>query len=248
MCVYRCILCTTWQNPTGKIKTNYSESINAAHRPIPFLVLHVRQRHPCRPAYLPNFDQGLPNSTQMYVYRCTQYTRLQNPTWEIKLATLNQKVMHIGCHRSWKRKSKVLPTLRKGGVAPPSRYMPLNTSSSKVSTRLHTGGVAPHGDICEYIHLLGTYTCRLTAPFLLLHSRGGHPYRPAYLPNFDKRSLTISKCMSIGAHCIPHCKILIGKERPATLNETVMHICCNSSWKKKKQGVAHAAQGGCCPA
>jgi hypothetical protein len=69
----------------------------------------------------------------------------------------------------------------------------------------------------------------LTAPFLLLHSLGGHPYRPAYLPNFDKRSLTISKCMSIGAHCIPHCKIMVGKERPAALNQTVMHIGCNRS-------------------
>ena len=91
----------------------------------------------------------------------------------------------------------------------------------------------------HFLRACGHYLCMI---------RGGHPYRPAYLPNFDKRSLTISKCMFIGAHCIPHCKILLGKERPATLNQTVMHICCNSSWKKKEQGVAHAAHGGCCPA
>ena len=117
----------------------------------------------------------------------------------------------------------------------------------KVLPRLRQKGVAPPGDICVYIHLFGICTYKLTAPFFLLHFLGGHPYRPAYLPNFDKRSVTMPTCMSIGAHCIPHCKILIGKERPAALNETVMHICCNRSWKKKEQEVAHAAQGGCCP-
>ena len=60
-------------------------------------------------------------------------------------------------------------------------------------------GVAPPGNICEYIHLLGIYTCKLTCPCLVLHSRGGHPHRPAYLPNFEIRSLTLFKCMSIGA-------------------------------------------------
>ena len=82
---------------------------------------------------------------------------------------------------------------------------------------------------CIYLYIFGYILVFFLAPFLLLHSRGGHPYRPAYLPNFDKRSLTISKCMSIGAHCIPHCKIMVGKERPAALNQTVMHIGCNRS-------------------
>ena len=30
--------------------------------------------------------------------------------------------------------------------------------------------------------------------------------------------------MSIGAHCIAHCKMLVGKERPATLYQTSPHI------------------------
>ena len=111
-----------------------------------------------------------------------------------------------------------------GRCCPACQIYAINASSSKVLPRLRTRGVAPHGDICEYTHLLGIYTCKLTAPFLLLHSLGGHPYRPAYLPNFDKRSLTLFKCMSIGAHCIPHCNILVEKERPATLNHPSPHI------------------------
>ena len=85
-------------------------------------------------------------------------------------------------------------------------------------------GVAPPGNICEYVHLLSIYTCKVTCPFLVLHSRGGHPHRPAYLPNFEIRSLTLFKCMSIGAHCIPHCKMLVEQERPATLYQPSPHI------------------------
>ena len=64
----------------------------------------------------------------------------------------------------------------------------------------------------------------MTAPFLLLYFLERYPYRPDYLPNFDKRSLKISECMSIGAHCIPHCKMLVEQERPATLYQPSPHI------------------------
>ena len=82
-----------------------------------------------------------------------------------------------------------------------------STSSSMVLPRLREGSVEPPGNICVYIHLLGIYNYKLTSHFFLLHFLGWHPYRPAYLPNFAKRSPTI-----IGAHYIPHSKILTGKK------------------------------------
>ena len=92
------------------------------------------------------------------------------------------------------------------------------------------------------------YTYKMTTHCLLSQACGEHPYRPAYLPNFDKRSLTISRCMSIGAHCVPHCKILVGKEGPATLNQPSPHIFFEPADTTFVWFLAYwRIRAGCCP-
>ena len=76
--------------------------------------------------------------------------------------------------------------------------------------RLPKRNVASVGNIeRSYLHLLGIYNCKLNTPCLVLHCRGGCPYRQAYLPSFDLRSRTLSKCMSIGTDCELHCRMKV---------------------------------------
>ena len=95
-------------------------------------------------------------------------------------------------------KSQVLPRLRKGGVAPPSGYMCISTSSSGCCPG-SARGVLPHlADICVYIYLLRISTYKLSAPFLPLRSLCGHPYRPAYLPHIDTPSPLYDFLLTVG--------------------------------------------------
>ena len=95
-------------------------------------------------------------------------------------------------------KSGVLPRLRKGGVAPPSRYMCIYTSSSGVLPRLRRRGVAPRSKyMCMYILLLRIYSFDLSASFLPWRSLCGHQYRPAYLPHIDPPYVLICICIYI---------------------------------------------------
>jgi hypothetical protein len=103
-----------------------------------------------------------------------------------------------------------------------------STSSSMVLPRLRKGSVDPPGNICVYIHLLGTWMTSISASL-------SAKFRQALPSN--------NRCTLYTTFQNPN-----WKERQATLNQTVMHICCKRSCKKKEQGVAHAAQAGCCPA
>ena len=95
-------------------------------------------------------------------------------------------------------KSGVLPRLRKGGVAPPSRYMCIYTSSSGVLPRLRRRGVAPRSKyMCMHILLLRIYSFDLSASFLPWRSLCGHQYRPAYLPHIDPPYVLICICIYI---------------------------------------------------
>ena len=70
----------------------------------------------------------------------------------------------------------MLLALHRNGVAPPSRYIYIYIYIydkiylvAQVLPELRTRGVALRGDRWEYKQLLGTYTCKSTDPFLLLH-------------------------------------------------------------------------------
>ena len=84
------------------------------------------------------FRQALRNNIQMYVYRCTLYTTLQNPGWKRKAAYSQSAISahflracgHYLCMLTGGWKQGVARDAQKRGVAPPSRYM------------------------CEYIHLV----------------------------------------------------------------------------------------------
>ena len=98
------------------------------------------------------FRQALPNNN-----RCTLYTTFQNPNWKERQATLNQTVMHICCKRSCKKKEQGVAHAAQAGCCPAWQIYAINTSSSKVLPKFRKRGVAPPGNICEYIHLLGIY-------------------------------------------------------------------------------------------
>ena len=79
------------------------------------------------------FQHTIPNTIQMYVYRCTLYTTLQNAGWTRKAGySLSAVSAHFlracgHCLRMisslQENESRVLPGMRKKGVAPRSRYM-----------------------------------------------------------------------------------------------------------------------------
>jgi hypothetical protein len=61
-------------------------------------------------------------------------------------------------------------------------------------------------------------------------------------------NLTLSKCMSIGAHCITHCKMLVEKEKPATLYQPSPHILFEPEDNTFTRFLAYwRMQAGCCP-
>ena len=88
------------------------------------------------------FRHTIPNTIQMYVYRCTLYTTLQNAGWTRKagysLSAVSAHFLRACGHylrmisSLQENESRVLPGMRKKGVAPRSRYM------------------------CAYIHLVRT--------------------------------------------------------------------------------------------
>ena len=79
------------------------------------------------------FRHTIPNTIQMYVYRCTLYTTLQNAGWTRKagysLSAVSAHFLRACGHylrmisSLQENESRVLPGMRKKGVAPRSRYM-----------------------------------------------------------------------------------------------------------------------------
>ena len=100
-----------------------------------------------------------------------------------------------------------------GGCCPAQQIYALKTSSSKGVALTPQEGCCPSWDIYIYMYIyiylvsvapladiyVSIYICLVsilytaTAPSFLLYFLRKNPYRPAYLPNFDGRSLAISE-------------------------------------------------------